>query len=392
MNLREYQAKRIFARRGIAVPRGDLALTADEAARVAVELGCPVVIKPQLGIKKRGKLGLIRFADDPASAAEEARELLSREAGGESVSRLLVEERARIDRELYLAVTVDHRSRAPVLIAARSGGVDVEELAAGAPGQVLRLPLDVLKGPGEEHLARLAAFLDEDPAGESRTTGGADPSTGELAAQVAEALYGLFRRYDVELTEINPLAVVADGLLAVDAVLNVNDDALFRQEELSEYRDTLRDPDPLVEEARASDWTYIELPGEIAILSSGAGLTMTILDLINFAGGSAANFIDTAQIDEEGIYRAFDLLSRAGRGRCLLVNIFAGLNRCDSLARGIVRFLEDSPPGIPLVIRMVGNREREGHAILREAGLDPCTELEEAVERAVESSREGERS
>ena len=178
-----------------------------------------------------------------------------------------------------------------------------------------------------------------------------------------------------------------DGYIAVDAVLNINDDSLFRQTALADLRKEFGDIDPIVEEARANNWTYIDLPGDIAILSSGAGLTMAILDLIHYAGGAPANFIDTAQIDEEGIYNAFKLLIKATPAKTILINIFAGLNRCDSLSMGINRYLKKFPLDIPIVVRMVGNKEKEGRKILRDAGIDPVSNLEDAVKKVVEFSK-----
>jgi succinyl-CoA synthetase beta subunit len=166
-------------------------------------------------------------------------------------------------------------------------------------------------------------------------------------------------------------------------VLNINHDSVFRHDELLALKEEIPVDDPIAEEASLSSWTYIDLPGDIGILSSGAGLTMAILDLIHRGGGKPANFLDTAQIDEDGIYNAFDLLSRAKKTKVLLVNIFAGLNRCDSLAIGIKKYLQDHPLEIPLVVRMIGNLEEEGQRILKEIGIKPCTRLEDAVEQAV---------
>jgi succinyl-CoA synthetase beta subunit len=180
---------------------------------------------------------------------------------------------------------------------------------------------------------------------------------------------------------------VSGELVAVDAVLNINQDALFRHPELEELRRELPVEDAIAEEAQRNSWTYIDLDGDIGILSSGAGLTMAILDLIERAGGRAANFLDTAQIDDEGIVRAFELIVRAKPVKSVLVNIFAGLNRCDGLARGITRYLADNPLPVPVVVRMIGNREEEGYRILRDAGIEPVAELEPAVEMAVAAAQ-----
>jgi len=370
VNLREFQAKRVFASHGIAVPAGGTASTPSEVRLIAEDLGCPVVLKPQLGIKKRGKRGIIAFCDDPATAEREAGRLFDRSVEGEQIELLLVEEKADIAEELYVAVTVDYARRCPTVMVGSQGGVDIEELSRHEPEKILKLPVDVLRGLTEGDVTEILEYLDED------------------VAQLAVTLYSLFRAYDAEMAEVNPLVRTTGGaLVAVDAVLNVNDAALFRQPEVASFKQQISEGDPITQEAEANKWTYIELPGDIAILSSGAGLTMTILDLVQSAGGSAANFLDTAQIDENGIYEAFDLLTRAKEARAMMINIFAGLNRCDKLAEGIVRYLKEHPYGRPVVVRMIGNEEEAGHRVLRDYGIEPYRNLEEAVERVVALAR-----
>jgi succinyl-CoA synthetase beta subunit len=374
MKLREYQAKRVFADRGIAVPEGAVATSPDEAERQAKALGGPVVLKPQLGVKGRGKVGGIGFADDPAAARSEAERLFASPIKGETVRTLLVEARASIAAEIYLAVTVDTAARCPVLIASAEGGVEIEVVAKERPDRVLRLPVDIRTGPTKDDLARVAGLLGDD------------------VAETAGVLYDVFRAYDAEIVEINPLVRTDDGsLLAVDAVLNVNEDSVDRHEDLLALREEIPVEDPIADEASRASWTYIDLGGDIGILSSGAGLTMAILDLIHAAGGTAANFLDTAQIDDEGIIRAFDLLRRARPVKVLLVNVFAGLNRCDLLAEGIRTSIAANPPGVPVVVRMVGNLEEEGHRILKACGIEPYSGLEDAIDAAVRLSKGVER-
>jgi len=366
MNLREFQAKRIFAANGIIVPMGKIASKASEVKTIATQLAAPVVLKPQLGIKKRGKLGLISFCDNSQLAEQEAARLLNTTFGKESVKTLLVEKKADVAEELYLSVTIDYSRRCPVIITSREGGIDIENLAQEAPEKLLTLPIDITDGPTETDIDAIAEFAGRD------------------VAIVAEKLYSIFRKYDADLVEINPLVRTVKGtLVAVDAVLNISDDALFRQPEITELGKQIENPDPIVREATANNWTYIDLPGDIGILSSGAGLTMAILDLIHLGGGSAANFLDTAQIDDEGIYRAFALLAKAKPVNAMLINIFAGLNRCDKLAEGIVQYLKDRPYNKPIVVRMIGNKEEIGHRILRESGIEPYHSIEEAVERVI---------
>ncbi|MEE4311104.1 MAG: succinate--CoA ligase subunit beta [candidate division KSB1 bacterium] len=366
MNLHEYHAKQIFSKNGIAIPDGAMANDAGSVERVARELNAPVVLKPQMRFKKRGKLGIIRFVDSAEGARREADVLFGTEVKGEKIRIILVEKQVSIDQEYYLAVTVDYSKACPVIILSRRGGVDIEELSEKSPEDILRLHVNIVDGLSKDHREKIRDFLGDD------------------MLDIAEKLYGIFRDCDAELVEINPLVrTTEDDLIAVDGVLNVNGDSVFRHPELTSYVRDIEAADPVSLKAAENSWTYIDLPGDIAILSSGAGLTMTILDLIHFAGGRAANFLDTAQIDENGIYQAFELLCSAKPAGAILVNIFAGLNRCDSLAAGIRRYIEDHRVETPLVIRMVGNGEDAGHRILERAGIRVYQDLEAAVEQVV---------
>ncbi len=366
MKLREYQAKKIFAEKGIPIPHGQMATTVEQVISFTTELKRPVILKPQLSFKGRGKLGIIAFANTPQQASQEAERLFGLSVKDEKIERLLVEEKVAIVQELYLAVAVDYGQRCPVIMVSQRGGVDIETLAKTDPRALLKIPINILNGLNREYVTRIREFSNVEMAG------------------FTEKLYSIFREYDAEMVEINPIAKTSDGqFLAVDAVLNVNDDSMFRHPELMDFKKEIGASDPIVEQASANDWTYIDLPGDIAILSSGAGLTMTILDLIHQAGGSAANFLDTAQIDGEGIYEAFQLLNKAKNFKAMLINIFAGLNQCDSLASGIRQYLTDHPMDIPIVVRMIGNKEKIGHQILTEIGIKPYTNLEEAIESVV---------
>lgn len=373
IHLREFQAKRIFSANGIRVPRGLLARSPGEAAAACRQLDSAVVLKPQLGVKGRAKAGGIAFADSPEEARTAAQRLLGADIRGERVNLLLVEEKVDIVRELYLAATIDYHHRQPVLVASASGGIDIETVAQTDPEKILRLAVDIRQGPAANALAPVSQQL------------------GTMAGDWLARLYELFRRYDAELVEINPLVMTAaDSCVAVDAVLNCDEDALFRQPEIEQLLADLPPEDPVVAEARARRWTYIDLPGNIGILSSGAGLTMAILDLIQARGGRPANFLDTAQIDGQGVYEAFDLCQRAKKVDVLLVNFFAGLNRCDQLAEGIRRFVREKSLAAPVVVRLIGNQEDAGHRILREVGVPAFRNLEEAVDRAVQLAAEAE--
>lgn len=370
MKLREYQAKRIFSKKGFPIPNGKLARTVEEVKNFAIQCNRPVILKPQMGFKGRGKLGLIVSANSSEQASREAERLFQLTVKDEAIKLILVEEKIEIAQEYYAAVAIDYSRRCPVIMISPRGGVEIEQVAKHEPELLLKVPINILTGPTENDFSRIAEFMD-----------------GNIS-RIAETLYAIFREYDAEMVEINPLVLTNEGeLLALDAVLNINDDSLFRHPEFEAFKTEIGVPDPIADEAAANKWTYIDLPGDIAILSSGAGLTMTILDLIHLAGGSAANFLDTAQIDDEGIYKAFELLRRAKPAKSMLVNIFAGLNQCDRLAMGIRQYLQDNPIDIPIVIRMIGNGEEAGRHILGEIGIRAYTDLEEAVDQVVQLSR-----
>jgi succinyl-CoA synthetase beta subunit len=371
MKLREYQAKKIFIKNDVPIPPGRIAQSIEEAVSFTRELNHAVILKPQLSFKGRGKLGIIACANSPNEAANEAKRLFGLTVKDEKIQRLLVEQKVDIAQEFYLAVAVDYAQRCPVIMVSQQGGIEIEQLAKTDPQLLLKIPINILIGPSEEDFVCINKF------------------SNKKIVNLAQKLYSIFRKYDAEMVEINPLVKTSSGnYFAVDAVLNVNDDSLFRHPELIALKQETGVADPIAEEASANDWTYIDLLGDITILSSGAGLTMTIIDLINQSGGSAANFLDTAQINGEGIYKAFELLNKAKKASAMLVNIFAGLNQCDSLATGIRQYLTDHPIDIPIVIRMIGNKEALGHQILRGIGIKPYTDLEEAIEQVVAYSKE----
>lgn len=347
------------------------------AADIISEIGGPVVIKPQLGVKGRGKAGVILFASNPQEAIENSKSILGKTIMGEKVEMLLIEEKVEVSSELYLAVTVDYSMAKPVMIASSSGGVDIEEVAKEESESIRKIPVIISRGILEEDLDQLISAFDA-----------FDSSVQSQIRQFASMLYRIFGDYDAEITEVNPLALAGNGsVIALDAVLNIDEDSLFRHPELIKRRGKSEKEFQLEQLCREMSWTYIEMGGDIGILSSGAGLTMAILDLIQQGGGSAANFLDTAQMDADGIYKAFDLFYQNPKVKLILVNIFAGLNRCDDLAYGIKRYLRDHQLKVPLVVRMIGNREEEGRNILKGINVEAISGMEEAIEKAIEISK-----
>jgi len=376
MRLYEYEAKEIFQKYGLVVPKGQIVESAEDASRFASQIGGQVVLKPQVLTKKRGKAGVIRFASNPDEAFRESQSLLGIIHKDEKVSALLVEEKVEIAGEFYVGMTIDYGFLKPVAITSPMGGVDIEEVAQKRPGMVKKVRFSISEGPTEKDLEEQVSIF--------------RPTDRLLVKEVSRKLYQVFRQYDAEMVEINPLALSNQGrAVALDAFLNIDDDSLFRHSDLVRPRGESKEEFEFEQFLKEMKWKYIEMDGDIGILSSGAGITMAILDLISMRGGKTANFLDTAQMDAEGIYKAFSLFSGNTNLKVLLVNIFAGLNRCDDLAVGIKRYLSENPLRIPVVVRMVGYREEEGKNILREVNIEAIRSLEEAVEKVIELSKRG---
>lgn len=374
MRLYEYEAKELFQKYGLSVPRGQIVESAEEARRFASQIGGQVVIKPQVSSKKRGKAGVIRFASNPQEAFLQSQSILGTTLNHEEVSTLLIEEKIEIEKELYVAVTIDYSFLRPVAITSPFGGVDIEEVAHEKPEGVKKVHFSISKGPIEKEYDELVTIFNQNEQ--------------MLMKQALEKLYRIFRDYDAEMVEINPLALSKrGGAVALDAFLNIDDDSLFRHSDLVRPRGKGEKEFEFEKFLKEMKWKFIEMEGDIGILSSGAGITMAILDLINMRGGKTANFLDTAQMDAEGIYKAFSLFSGNANLKVLLVNIFAGLNRCDDLAMGIKRYLSENRLRIPVVVRMIGYREEEGKNILREINIEAIRSLEEAVEKVIELSK-----
>jgi succinyl-CoA synthetase beta subunit len=374
MRLYEYEAKEIFQKHGLAIPKGQVVDSAEEARRFASQIGGPVVIKPQVLTKKRGKAGAIRFASDPDQAFRESQLLLGMTLKEEKVSKLLVEEKIEIDKEFYVGMTIDYSFLKPVGITSRSGGMDIEEVAQEKPAMVKKVRFSISEGPTEKEIGEQILVF--------------KGSEQESMREVTKKLYQIFKQYDAEMVEINPLALSKQGkAVALDAFLNVDDDSLFRHFDLVRPRGKSKEEFEFEQNLKEMKWKYIEMDGNIGILSSGAGVTMAILDLISMSGGRPANFLDTAQMNAEGIYKAFSLFADNPKLKVLLVNIFAGLNRCDELAMGIKRYLQENGLKTPLVVRMIGYREEEGKNILKEVNVEAIRSLEESVDKVIQIAR-----
>jgi len=374
LRLLEWEAKEVFRDYGIPIPRGRIASTPSEARLIAKEIGKPVAVKAQIPIGGRGKAGGILFAENPEEAEEAAEKLLGSLIQGVEVKQVLVEERLSIERELYLGVVVDRSSRAYTALATSEGGVEIEEVAARTPEKIIRLTVDPLRGL----LPHEARWIVKQIGLEGRQM--------LTAADILVKLYRLAVEMDAELTEINPLAVTPDGLIAADARLNIDDNALWRHRDLLERfsESELLDLTGKERKARKLGLIYVELDGDIGIIGNGAGLTMATLDTVQLYGGKPANFLDLGGgAPADRVEMAVSFLLTDPKVRAIFINILGGITRCDEVARGIIAAREKTGVEKPMVVRMIGTREEEGRRLLEEAGIHCLDSMEEAAERVV---------
>ena len=376
MRIYEHESKELFRKTGIPVPRSLVVQSPVEAGKVIEHLGCPVILKPQTLIKARGKAGLIAFADSRAEAERMAEKLFGQEHGGETIETILVEEKVPFEQELYLGLTVDYTEGCPVFIASARGGVDIEETAQEHPGEMSKVAVDPVVGLTNGQAQEIAEFV-------CRSINGATDEVQSKLGDLTKQLYSIFTQFDCEMLEVNPLVISNGSFVALDAALAIDGDSLFRQADLVRPRGISKEAFDIERDHSKRGWTFLKLDGDIGILSSGAGITMAIMDLMRAGGGRAANFLDTAQMNRKGIYDAFHIFKDDPEIKTLLINIFAGLNRCDELALGIADFLHEYQLPFPVVVRMVGNREEEGREILKDIGIEAISGLEEAVEQAI---------
>jgi len=382
MNIHEFQAKEILTRFGVAVPQGIIATTAEEAKAAAQQLGGGVVVvKAQIHAGGRGKGGGVKVVKSPEEAADKARQMLgrnlvTRQTGpeGRQVRRVLVEQGLEIQRELYLAMVMDRAQSRVTVICSSEGGVEIEEVAAKAPEKILKETVDPAIGLAAFQCRRLAFALNIP----SELTG--------KAVAVMQGLYRAFVETDASLAEINPLIITKDGqIMALDAKMNFDSNAFFRQKEIVALRD-LDEEDPREVEASKYDLSYISLDGNIACMVNGAGLAMATMDIIKHHGGEPANFLDVGGgADKEKVAHAFRILLADSRVRGVLINIFGGIMRCDVLAQGVVDAARELKITVPLVVRMQGTNVEQGRQILAASGLTiiSADTMAEAAEKIV---------
>jgi len=347
-------------------------MTAHEAKSIARELGGPVVIKAQVLVGGRGKAGGIRLVHTPEEAEEAARQILGMQIKGLPVRKVLVDEAAEIRSEIYLGVTNDRAARCPVMIASAEGGIDIEEVARTLPDKIVRVHIDPLLGL-REYQARYLAVTIELPRGHWRDF-----------IDMACGLYGVFTNSDATLAEINPLVITEDNrLMALDGKMVLDDNALFRHLDLAEMRD-LDEEAPTEREARRYGLSYVKLDGTIGCMVNGAGLAMATMDVIKLFGAEPANFLDIGGgAGAEKVAVALNLILRDANVKAVMFNIFGGITRCDEVARGILTALDESKGDIPMVARLVGTNEDEGHKLLAKADMIMATSLADAAQKAV---------
>jgi succinyl-CoA synthetase beta subunit len=377
VDLYEYQGKELFRRFGIPVSEGRLATTPDEARAAAEDLGGQVVVKAQVLTGGRGKAGGVKLAEDPDDTEQKARDILGLDIRGHVVRKVWVERASEIAKEYYLSVTFDRGTKRPLFMLTKEGGVEIEQVAEENPDALARLHVDPLEGYQPYQARRLIYGAGIDDPGEQKQVLG-----------IVEQLYRCFVESDAMLCEVNPLIVTPDGeVKALDSKFTVDDSALFRHPDIAEMRD-VEAADPLETFAREKGVTYVKLDGEVGILGNGAGLSMSTVDVVVVAGGRPANFCDLGGGgDAQGVVDALEVITRDEQVRSIFFNIFGGITRCDEVARGILKALEQMQISLPIVVRLDGTNADEGRTILADAAppnlyVEPT--MLEAAHRAVE--------
>jgi succinyl-CoA synthetase beta subunit len=377
VNIHEYQAKEILARHGVPVNAGEVADTPEQARAIAERIGKMVVVKAQVLVGGRGKAGGVKLAKTPDEAEEKARAILGMDIKGITVQRVLVADAADIAQEYYFSVVLDRARHVPIYMASAAGGMEIEEVARTNPELILRVPVDPLIG-FTEYQARGIAFVM-----------GLPTELVDQFVKVAHGLYDAFIASDASLAEVNPLVRTPDGtLLAIDAKMSLDDNALYRHPDLEALRDPNED-NPVEREAREVGLSYVKLDGTIGCMVNGAGLAMATMDAVKQHGGDPANFLDVGGgANEERVTTAMRLILSDPKVVAVLINLFGGITRGDVAARGILAGIQAVQTDVPIVIRLSGTNSEEGRAILAEAGYTALESMDEAAARVVELAQQ----
>lgn len=361
MKFYEYNAKKIFKREGIKIPDGEVAYSPDEAMVITTEFGVPVAIKSQVLTGGRGKAGGIKFANTPGQTFEKAEELLGSKIKEETVNHLLIEKKADIQKEFFLSITIDRANKKPIIMASAEGGMEIEELAKTNPEKIIRYHIDPLR-----------EFFPFEAREIARKMGVGSNLIQGIGSTIWK-LYQIFQKYDAQTVEINPLVLTPDGLIAADAKLEIENDALFRHKDIMEELSF-----------QQKEFAFVKLDGDIAVIGNGAGLTLTGMDMIKLYGGKPATFLDIGGgSSEETIKKALSLVLSYSPVKVVFLNVLGGITRADDVAKGVIDALEANDKKVNIVIRLTGTNEEEGQRILDEAGIPYETSMEKAAEKAV---------
>jgi len=377
MDIHEYQAKEIFRKAGLPVPPGEVAASPEEAEKIAAGYGGGVVVKAQVHTGGRGKAGGVKLADTAQEAREHAAAILGMEIQGLEVRKVLVTPAEEIETESYVGVLMDRDAQAPVFMVSPEGGIDIEEVARTQPEAIRKLAVDPRYGLLPHQAYWLGAFLYDDPP---------------LIKQASTVISRLYRAYGdagASMAEINPLITTPEGAVkAIDAKVSIDDNELFRREEVAAYRDTSAEPWAETR-AREAGLSYVKLDGNVGCCVNGAGLAMATMDLVKYYGGEPANFLDIGgSSNPDKVVAALEIITSDPSVEVILFNIFGGITRCDDVANGIVEATGAIEIEPPLVIRLTGTNEEEALEILEDAGFSAATSMDEVVERAVSMAGE----
>jgi succinyl-CoA synthetase beta subunit len=381
MRIHEHQAKELFDEGGIPVPEEHVAESADEAQSAAKAIGGPAVVKAQVHTGGRGKAGGVKLVDTPAEAREAAEEILGMDIKGHVVHKVLVAEQLEYEKELYLGIVFDRDRETNAIMGCAEGGVDIETLAEEKPEAIHKEWAHPTLGFRPFQLRRLAYDI-------APSVQNARPIS-KVASRLADVYYSK----DANVTEINPLVTHSDGsVTALDAKMNFDDSALYRQQFLEDLRDPHEEGD-LEEKAREADLHYVRLDGEVGIIGNGAGLVMTTLDVVANAGGTPANFLDIGgSSSPEKVKTALEILVDNENTQSILINVFGGITRCDDVAKGLIQAVQEAGIDLPIVVRLTGTNEKEGKQLLKESEIEVIAvdTMEEAADQAVELAKQGE--
>ncbi|MDP6418312.1 MAG: ADP-forming succinate--CoA ligase subunit beta [Candidatus Krumholzibacteria bacterium] len=373
MKIHEYQAKQIFRRFDMPIPEDRVATTPEEVKQAAKQLGGGLtVVKAQVLVGGRGKAGGVKLAENPNDAREKAETILGMDLKGLTVRKVLVTPAVDIRDEYYLGIVQDRAAQAPTLMVSAAGGVDIEEVARTSPEKIVKYRIDPVRGL-RAFEARKVAFQIAD---------------GRVAIRIADMIRRLWLAYDsvdASLAEINPLVVTPeDKVWAIDAKINLDDNGLFRQGDIAEWRDP-DESEPEENEAREAGLSFVKLEGNVGCVVNGAGLAMATMDLVKYYGGEPANFLDVGgSSNPDKVVKALDIITRDSNVKCILFNIFGGITRCDDIARGIIEAKRRIDISVPVVVRLIGTNEEEGRALLAETDLVPAETMDEAVQKSIE--------